>query len=226
MEKLNLEAIIRKETGKKTNKGRKEGMIPSVVYGAGIKAENLWVNALDLRRLLKKSGESVIINLNIGGSSKNVIIHEIQRDPVAGKYIHLDFFQVRMDEKIEADIHIEYIGESPAVKELGGVLVKSIEKVTVECFPADLPSHINVDISAIKLFDDHIAVKDIKISDKVEIKLDMETVVASVAPPRSEEELSGLEEKVEADVTKVEGVIKPEKTESEAEENKNKKEKK
>lgn len=217
MEKIKLEVKSRSEIGRKTNKGRKLGMIPAVVYGKGISSENLWVNNLSLEKLLKKSGESIIIDLNIEGKDdRNVIIHEIQKNPVTGKYTHIDFFQVNMSEKIETEVELVFVGESPAVKELGGVLVKSIDKLHLKCLPADLPSHIDIDISAIKSFDDHIAVKDIKISDKVELLLDLESVVASVAAPRTEEELNKLEEKVEGDVTKVEGVVKSEKIEEEA----------
>jgi len=103
-----------------------------------------------------------------------------------------------------------FIGEAPAVKEQGGILVKSIDKVEVKCLPADLPSHIDVDISVINAFDKHITINDLKIPAKVKIKADLETVVALVTPPRSEEDLAELEEKVEADVTKVEGVVKEE----------------
>ena len=183
--------------------------MPAVVYGKGIAAQSLWVNSLDLSRLLKKSGESVIIDLSIDGKNgRNVLINELQREAVSGKYQHVDFYQVNMAEKIEAGVPLEFIGESEAIKALGGILVRSIDEVEVECLPADLPSHIEVDISVIKTFDDHILIKDLKISDKVKIKLDPETVVALVTPPRSEEELAGLSEKVEEDVTKVEGVIK------------------
>jgi large subunit ribosomal protein L25 len=142
-----------------------------------------------------------------------VIIYEIQKDPVTSNYIHADFFQVRMDEEIEKEVELSYIGEAPAVKELGGVLVKSLDEITVKCLPADLPSEIEVDITVLKTFEDHITVKDLKISPKVKFDIDQETVVALVAPPRSEEELEGLSEKVEEDVTKVEGVIKEEKPE-------------
>lgn len=211
MEKISLEAKLRAERGRKINKGRKDGLIPAVIYGKEIEAQSLWVDYLDFKRLLGKSGESVIIDLKIDGQGdRNVIIHEMQKDPVRGSYTHIDFFQVNMAEKIEAEVHLEFVGESPAVREAGGVLVKSIDKVHVKCLPADLPSHIDVDVSAIKTFEAHICVKDLKVSDKVEIKLDPETVIALVTPPRTEEELSKLEEKVEADVTKVEGVVKEE----------------
>ena len=126
------------------------------------------------------------------------------------KYTHVDFFQVRMDEEIETEVELNFVGESPAVKEQGGILVKNISEITVKCFPGDLPSEINVAISVLKTFDDRICIKDLKISPKVKIDLEPETVVALVEEPRSEAELAGLSEKVEADVAKVEGVIKTE----------------
>ena len=113
-----------------------------------------------------------------------------------------------MKEEIETEVELMFVGESEAVKALGGVLVKSISKVEVKCLPADLPSHIDVDISVMKTFEDHITIKDLKIPKGVEINLEPEVIVALVTPPRTEDELSGLDEKVEADVTKVDGVVK------------------
>jgi len=211
MDKIKLAAKLRTEMGRKTNKGRKAGEVPAVVYGKGIESKPLWVNALEFRRLVKKSGESVVIDLVIDGKDeRNVIIHEVQRAPVKNTYLHLDFYQVNMKEKIETEVEFMFIGESEAVKAMGGVLVKNMDHVKVKCLPADLPSHIDVDISKITNFEDHICIKDLNISEKVEIEAEPETVVALVAPPRTEEELTSLEEKVEADVTKVEGVVKEE----------------
>jgi large subunit ribosomal protein L25 len=211
MEKVELKAKKRDTFGKKTKKGRKSGLIPAVVYGRGIESVSLWVNMLDFRRLLKKSGESTMIGLEIDGKNgRNVIIYEIQRDPVTDSIIHIDFFQVRMDEEIETEVELEFIGESLAVRDLGGVLVRNMDEIEVKCLPGDLPSRINVDISVLNTFEDRICVKDLKIPAKVKIELEPETVVALVSAPRSEEELGKLDEKVEADVTKVEGVVKAE----------------
>lgn len=211
MEKVTLAVKQRKELGKKTHKIKREGFVPAVVYGKGIESCNLWVYNLDFKKLLARSGESVIIDLDIKNKeNRSVLIHEIQRDPVSDKNIHVDFFQVRMDEKITTEVEVVLTGESPAVKEQGGVLVKNLDKVSVECLPGDLPSMLLGDISKIKTFEDHLCVKDLNIPKGVDVDADMETVVASVAPPRTEEELSGLEKKVEADVTKVEGVVKEE----------------
>src|SRR3989339_1265218 len=208
MDKIKLASKIRNVFGRKVNKGRKEGMIPGVVYGKEIKPESIWVNNFDFSKLVKKSGESTVIELEVEGSKEkhNVLIYDIQNDPVSGNCLHVDFFRIRMDEEIETEVELVYVGESPAVKESGGILVKNIDKIEVKCLPADLPSEIKVDISVLKTFDDHICVKDLDISDKVKIDLEPETVVALVTPPRSEAELDKLEEKVEADVTKVEGV--------------------
>ncbi len=211
MEKTKLPADTRDVFGRKTNKGRKAGLIPAVVYGRGIDSINLWIKTIDFSRLIKKSGESTMFSLEIDGKNdRNVIIYDIQNDPVTDNAIHVDFFQVRMDEEIEKEVELEYIGESPAVRDSGGVLVKNIDEIEVRCLPADLPSGIKVDISVLKTFDDYIYVKDLDISDKVKVDIDPETVVALVSPPRSESELEELEEKVEEDVTKVEGIIKPE----------------
>ncbi len=211
MDKVKLAVKNRLEKGKKTNKGRREGLIPAVVYGRGVETLNIWVKALDFRNLLKKSGESTIIDLEVEKKdSRNVIIQDIQRDPLTHRIIHLDFYQVRMNEEIETEVELVFIGESPAVKELGGVLVKNMDKLEIKCLPADLPSRIDVDVSALKTFDDHITVGDLNIGKGVKIEIEPETVVAIVTPPRTEEELQELEEKVEEDVTKVEGIKKEE----------------
>jgi large subunit ribosomal protein L25 len=228
MDKVKLESKTREEKGKKTNKGRKAGLVPAVVYGRGIKSENLWVKSSDFTKLLKKAGESTLIDLKIDEKNgRNVIIHEIQRDPVSYKIIHADFYQVRMDEKIETKVELVFVGEALAVKDLGGILVKNVTEVEVKCLPVDLPSHIDVDISPLKTFEDRILAKDLKIDKEVEIAMDPETVVALVTPPRSEEELKELETKVEEDLTKVEGMVKEEApAEGETEKKEEKKEEK
>lgn len=211
MDKEKLSAKLRDVLGRKTNKFRKKGLIPAVVYGKGMEGKNLWIEGLEMQRFLKKSGESTIIDLNIEGSDNlNVIINEIQRDPVRDALTHIDFFRVKMDEKIETEVALEFVGEAPAVKELGGMLIKSLDELPIKCFPGDLPGEINVDISVLKTFEDRISVSDLKLSDKIEVLIDPETVIATVEEPRSQEEIDKLEEKVEADVTKVEGVVKEE----------------
>ena len=127
---------------------------------------------------------------------------------MSGKANHVDFFQVNMKEEVETTIPVEFVGESEAVKALGGILVKNIDEIPVKCLPADLPEKFVVDIAKLATFEDQYTVKDLKTSDKVEIMLEDETVIAMVSEPRSEEELAGLDQKVEEDVSKVAGVAK------------------
>ncbi len=215
-------AVKKREKAKKDlETSRKNGLIPAVMYGHGITPEILWVNYLEFSKTYAKAGESSIIELQLeGGKKANVLVHEVQLDPLSNRFSHIDFFQVRMNEKLEAHVPLEFVGEAPAVRELGGVLVHPLEEVVVKCLPADLPHSIEIDLSLLKTFDDQLKVKDLKVSDKVEILAEADTVVALVEAPRTQAELEALSEKVEADVTKVEGVVKETPAEAPAEEKK------
>jgi large subunit ribosomal protein L25 len=205
---ITLKAKIRKITGKKVKQLREENSIPAVLYGHGIKPQNILVNYLDFKRVYDKAGESALVELELDGKKANVLVHDTQVDPMSGNISHIDFFQVNMKEEVETEILLEFVGESPAVKELGGVLIKSLDEISVKCLPADLPEKYEIDISKLATFDDVIAVKDLQVSDKIEILVDGETIIASVQEPRSQEELESLETKVEEDVSKVEGIVK------------------
>jgi len=208
MEKIILKVAKREVVGKKLRKIRKEGLVPAVLYGHGVKNENLSVNYLDLKRVYGKAGENAIIEIEVDGKKIPVLICDTQMDPMNGNFSHVDFLQVNMKETVEAEIPLEFIGESVAVKANGGILVKNMDKIEVKCLPADLPSKFEVDLSKLVTFDDQITIGDIKTLAGVEIFGDKEAVIVLVARPRSEEEMARLDEKVEADVTKVEGVVK------------------
>ena len=195
---ISVKAQIREESGKKVKTLRKEGKVPAVVYGKKIKAQNLWVNALDFRRVYEKAGENTLIDLEIGeGKKMSVLIYDTQVDPLVGNFSHVDFFQVRMDEEIETEIPLEFVGEAPAVKNLGGILVTGIDEVPIRCLPGNMPSEFKINLSVLETFE-------------VEFLVDAETIIASIAAPRSEEELADLNEKVEEDVSNVAGVEKKE----------------
>ncbi len=213
MKKILLKASERDVVGKKVKKYRVEGLIPAVIYGHGEKNMNLLVKYLEFSKVYAKAGENAIVELDIEGKIIPVLICETQFEPMGGKFSHIDFLQVNMKEDVEANIPLEFVGESPAVKADGGVLIKTLEEIGVKCLPSDLPSKFEIDISALVNFEDHIKVGDIKVPEGVEILNDKETVIALVERPRSEEDLASLNEKVEADVTKVEGVVKETPTE-------------
>lgn len=203
---LELNAKIRETLGKKVKILRKKGVIPAVVYGEKVKSMPLEVDYVEFEKIYKQVGESTIIKLKTGEQSKNVLIYDVARDPVSDKFIHIDFYTVRMDKAITTEVPLVFEGESPAVEAEEGVLVKNITEVEVEALPSNLPSEIKVDISTLKTFEDLIKIKALKVAEGVKILTEPDEVVVSVVPPRSEEELAELEEKVEEEVEKVEKV--------------------
>jgi large subunit ribosomal protein L25 len=181
------------------------------MYGKKVDPRNFSVPYLDFSRLYKEAGESTLVELSVEGKSPvNVLIHDVQLDPLTGRFTHIDFYQVNMAEKIETDVPLEFVGEAPAVKELGGVLIRALEEVLVKCLPKDLPHALPIDLSVLKTFDHTLKVADISLPKGVEMLEDLTTIVATVMPPRTEAEMASLEEKVEMDVTKVEGIVKEE----------------
>jgi len=198
MEKIKLQAKKRDILGKKVAGLRREGLIPAVLYGKDKDNMSLTVDKKEFDRAYRLSGGSTLVLLEIDDEkAKNVLVKEVSKDPVTGDSIHADFYQVRMSEKITAQVPLNFTGDSVAVMDLSGSLITNKSEVTVECLPADLPHEIEVDISVLEDFDSVIHIKDIKVPEGVEIKDDPEETVVLVEPPRSEEELAELEEPVE-----------------------------
>ena len=169
----------------------------------------------ELERVYAEAGESTVVYLNVNGQDHPTIIHDIVRDALSDKFLHADFYKVRLDEKIHAKIQLNFIGESPAVKGLSGILVKNMSEIEVEGFPQDLPHQIDVDISDMAELRSHIQIKDLPISSKLEVKAEPEAIVALIQEPISEEELKAqLEAPTVAAPEEVE-VIKKEKPEEE-----------
>ncbi|MDP3764102.1 MAG: 50S ribosomal protein L25 [bacterium] len=225
-----IKVKIREKGG--VNQLRQDGFVPGVVYGRGVKNTNVFIEAPILEKVLQKAGESTLLELTIegdpstslgAGKPKHVLIHDVQRDPVKDNLTHVDFLEVSLDRKIKAEIPLLFVGDSPAVKELNGTLIRGIQHVEVEALPQNLPHNIEVDISFIKTFEDHIKIADLKIPAGVKILDNSETILASVIPPRTEEELESLKGDVVEDVTKVEGVVKQETPAAEADSQESKK---
>jgi large subunit ribosomal protein L25 len=204
---ISLNVKIRKETGKRTGTLKENGRIPAVVYGHKVKNLLLDIDYKDFQKVLREAGESSLVELNIDGEKekKSVLVHEIQKDPVSDKFIHVDFFQASLTEEVEVEVPVVLEGTSLAVKDLGGTLVKNISELGVKALAKNLPHEIKVDISVLNTFDDHILVKDLAISKDVKVLAKPDEIVVSVAAPEKvEEELAKeIEEKVE-DVEKVE----------------------
>src|SRR3990172_7443108 len=148
--------------GKKVRNLRKQGFLPAAVYGGGKNAEAISVKEADFMKLWKSAGESTVVELDVGNDKKNVLIHDVDIDPIKDNPIHVDFYAVDMTKKIHVDVALEFIGESDAVK-AGGILVKVLHALKVEALPNDLPHSISIDISQLKVAGDSITVKGVKI---------------------------------------------------------------
>lgn len=203
MEKLQLKAKTR--DGKTAPKKLiKQGEIPAELYGHKLNNLHLSVNANEFAKVLRQAGESTIVELVADdGSSHNVLIHDIQKHFLTSQPIHADFYEVSMTEKLRARVALEFTSESRAVRDLGGVLIKALTDLEVECLPADLPHNIPVDLSILAEFGQTVHVKDLKVPDRVSILALPEEVVAKVQEPRAVE--AEITEKPVEDVTAVEG---------------------
>ena len=205
---LTLSVKIRQTFGKKVKNLREAGLIPAILYGPEIKKSiAVEVDYKTFEKIYKEAGESSLISLELQDEKSKisqqkkilVLIHDIEHDPLTGHPIHVDFYQPRLEEEIEVKVLIIFEGEAPAVKELSGTLVKNISEVEVSALPQKLPKEIKVDVGSLKTFEDHILIKDLKVSEGVKILKDPEEIVALVSPPEKiEEELEKpIEEKVE-----------------------------
>jgi len=162
---------------------RVNGLIPSILYGKGIENKILKVSKLEFEKIYKLAGESSLINLSINNDKPvSVLVKNVDLDPVKGNVIHIDFYEVNLKVKISAEIPLNFIGESKAVKELNGTLVKNINHIKVECLPTDLINHIDIDISVLENIHDVIKISDLKIPQVIEVHANGEDIVATVIP--------------------------------------------
>ena len=221
---LKLNVKLKKEKGKKNKKLREDGYIPSVLYGKDVDSIPLALKRKDFEKIYDKAGESTLIKIELEGEKDKedqkervVFVYSTQVEPVNNRIIHVDFYQAKMDEPITIEVPLNFEGEAPAVKELEGILVKSLQSVEVEALPKDIPYEIKVDVSSLKTFDDLVRVKDLDLSESVKTNYDPEETVVSVTPPRTEAELEEIEETPTESFEEIE-VEKKGKEESEAEE--------
>lgn len=182
--------------------------LPGVLYGKGLANQNLKLKKSDFAKVYKTAGESNLIDLDFGQGPAKVLIKDTQRDVLKSFFTHVDFYQVNMKEKITTEIPLHFVGESKAIKELGGVLIKDMSLIVVECLPGDLVDHIDVDISVLQTYADAIRVSNILLPKGLELVHHTDEMVAAVREPRVEEE-PVVEAPVEGEVAEagVEGAV-------------------
>lgn len=218
MDAIALQAQTRTLTGKQTKTLRETQVIPGVLYGNTMSPKNVQIDYNTFAKAYLKAGSTSIIDLAVDATAPvKVLIHDIARNPVTHRITHIDFLALNMSEKITVTIPLKFIGESAAVKELAGVLVKTIDEVEVQALPTDLVQEIEVSIAPLKTFDDTLYIHDIVPPQGITLTTKTDDVIAKVMPPRSDEELKSLGDAVVENIDTIEKVAKPEKAKDEAE---------
>ncbi|MCK9393294.1 MAG: 50S ribosomal protein L25 [Candidatus Paceibacterota bacterium] len=166
-------------------------MIPAVLYGPSIENINLEVDGKEFEKVFKSAGES-LIELEVDGKKYSVMIYDTQHDPMTIGVIHADFYQPDLKHEVETEIPLELIGIAPAVS-LGGTIITNLHELTVKALPKDLPAKIEVDVSGLVAFGNHIMVKDLKLPKGVTaVSHSDEVIVQIVTPANVEVELAPL----------------------------------
>ena len=211
-------AESRTDVGKNANrKLRSRGLIPGVLYATGQQAQAVQVSPGEIGTILKSAaGENTLFDIEIGGKRRKVILKEFQHEPVHGRLLHADFYEVALDKTLELKVHIELTGTPVGVKTQGGVLDFVTRELEIECLPADIPEKITIDVSHLEL-GKHFRVSELKLSDKVKLLTELDVVIAHVVMPRAEEEVAPAAEAVATPEAAEPEVIKKGKTAAEGE---------
>lgn len=186
---MTLKAKKRSITGKQVKSLRKAGTIPASVYGPSSEPLNLEVNNIEFARIFQQNGYSNLFDLQIEDQKPfQVLIKEVQVDPIKDTYLHVNFYQVNMAKEISAVVPVTVSGESAAVKNNIGLLVNPLQSVTVHCLPANLPSSLEISIDGLDNIGDSLLLRDIKLPQGVELDSSMspETVLAYISAPQKQ----------------------------------------
>ncbi|MDH4067990.1 MAG: 50S ribosomal protein L25 [Dehalococcoidia bacterium] len=215
MDKIELKVANRKILGKKVKHLRRQGITPVHVFGHGIESLALQCDARELERVLSQAGQTRLINLKLAKEKKprTVVVREFDRDWRKGELVHVDFYQVKMEEKIRVEVPVVLLGEAPALKSKTNMLDHELGTFTVECLPARIPSSIEVDISSLAELDQAIRVKDITLDKDITVINNPDLVVAKISLRPVEK----VEEKVVEEVVAAEAEAEAEVAEAEAE---------
>lgn len=190
MEELKLTAEKRDVLGKKNRFLRRQGITPTHLFGHSLKSLSLQCDTTELKRVIAHAGETRLIDLKVQGEkdTKKVFVREIQRDALGKQLLHVDFYQIKMGERMTMDVPIVLVGEAPALKTKGRMLSRGITELPIECLPDKVPPQIEIDVSTLEELEQAIYVKDIFIDPDITIQADPEQMVVKVAEVTIEEE--------------------------------------
>jgi large subunit ribosomal protein L25 len=192
MEKVVLKAEKREVLGKQVKALRRAGKLPAVIYGRHTEPMIVSLDSHSASLVLGKLTSSSLVTIELDGTEYPALVREKQRDYIKNRLLHVDFLAVSLTETLRASVAVNFVGLSLAVKDYNAVLVTNLQSLDVECLPADLPERIDVDISVLARPGDGIRVRDVQVSDKVQILNDPDTMVAVATFAKVEEEAAAV----------------------------------
>jgi large subunit ribosomal protein L25 len=197
-------------TGKRVKSLRKQGLMPAHLYGRGTESLTIQTETSNIVHLLRTAGRNAIIDLMVNGEGepRPVVLRGIQRNPITDELVHVDFYQISLTETLRADVALHFTGEAPAVQVFSGVLLHSIDHITVEALPRAIPERIEVDISGLEELESALFVRDLPIPGDVEVLTDLDMMVVKVGTPRlaaADEEEAAAAELAAAEAAAAEG---------------------
>jgi large subunit ribosomal protein L25 len=201
---LELTLDAREAQGKQNKRLRREGFVPGVVYGKGHDSVPVQVETKTFETLYRSAGRTSVVKFRLPGANRSTsgFIKAVQRNPLTGRALHVDYLLVNLKQEMEVEIPLVFTGEAPAVEQTGGTLLHNLSSVVVKALPNDIPHEIEVNVSTLVSLDVAIHVKDLSLNrDLVTVMTDPDTLVATVVPPRVEVE----EEPVVAEGEELEG---------------------
>lgn len=190
-------------TNSARRKVREQGQVPAVIYGKSTDTKSISLDSIELIKTLRDGGRNAIIKLDLNGKSHSVMLYEMQTDPLKNEIVHADFHVVNLKEDVEVEVPITLTGDAAGVKD-GGVLQQPMYQVSITAKPGDIPQSIEVDITDLGV-NDTLTIKDVKVSGKYTLNHEEDEVVASILPPKQEEEIDSGEQQEPGEPERVEG---------------------
>ncbi len=186
-EQINLEVAPRTIMGKANKRLRKDGLIPGNIFGHGQEAQAIQLDAVRFDYLRRHGALRNILTLHLSDSTtQTVLLRHVQRGPKSGKILHVDFSRVNLTERIGMRVTLHFVGESPAVKNEGGVLLHLLDTLEIECSASDIVDALDVDISSLTEIDATLHASDVKLPANFSLVTNPEEPIAKVAPTRAE----------------------------------------
>ncbi len=178
--------IEKREITAKPKSLREKGILPAVIYGRKEESTPIAIDAKQFEKVFKAAGESTVLTLKGLGEDKEALINEVSFDAVSGIPVHADFYVIEKGQTVTVSVPFEFEGISPAVKDKGGILVKVMHELEVECQPKDLPHAIHVDVSKLVELEDQIKIKDLNLSPNLKLNIDQDEVIVMIDVAKDE----------------------------------------